>query len=113
MSASGEDSELPIARAFTARGSRLLVYASEWRDAPLGRRCRVLLAGVADVYDADDSQFATGLRAAVTRAVDDCYERSNEARRLSASLAEHNGGRERADACALQGCRPAAFITIT
>jgi transcriptional regulator with GAF, ATPase, and Fis domain len=103
LSASGEDSELPIARAFTARGSRLLVYASEWRDAPLSRRCRVLLAGVADVHDADDSQFATGLRAAVTRAVDDCHERSNEARRLSASLAEHGMAGQSAPMLAL--CR--------
>ena len=86
LGASGDDSELPIARTLSSRGLSLLVYADRWQDAPLSRRCRALLAGVPDVFDTHDAEVIAGLRSALTRAVRDCEERRREERTIVEEL---------------------------
>ena len=88
LGASGEDSELPIARTLSSRGLSLLVYADHWQHASLSRRCRALLAGVPDVFDTDDSRLITELRAALARAMLACEERRREERGIVDGLAQ-------------------------
>ena len=88
LDASGNDAELPVARTLSSKGLSLLVYADRWQHAPLSRRCRALLAGVPDVFDTDDAQLMTALRAALLRAMRDCEERQRDDRIIAASLAQ-------------------------
>jgi transcriptional regulator with GAF, ATPase, and Fis domain len=88
LGASGDDTGLPIARTLLSRGLSLLVYADHWQHAPLSRRCRALLAGVPDVFDSDDAQVITELRAALMRALRGCEERRLEERSIIDSLAQ-------------------------
>jgi transcriptional regulator with GAF, ATPase, and Fis domain len=86
LNASAEDRELPAARALASSGLAVLVYADEWRNASLSRRCRALLAGVTDVHDAGDAQFTAALRVALLKAMQDCEEKRQEDRSIAASL---------------------------
>jgi len=76
-----DDAEFALVRQLCDRGCDVVAYARDWDRAPIGLRCRALLAGVNDVLDSGRPDFASELGQRLVATI-----RKNEQRREDTRL---------------------------
>jgi len=81
-----DDADFDVVRLLGRRGAEIIVYADDWRQAPLALRCSALLAGTGDVLDTRAPEFVTELGTRLTAAIHRHKVRDLEQRQLTETM---------------------------
>ena len=86
LGAHADDRELGVVRLLSDLGCDVLVYGHNWDRAPLGVRCRALLAGAGSVLDTSQPDFESTLAGRLALAIRRNRERRDEEQRLRETM---------------------------